>query len=245
MTVSTPSAAQLYDARTATITSDRSAICKLVGAHNVLEVGCGTGRVIKWLEAGKTPRIVGVEKDIEKLEVARKALATSETVELVHADFLSFQTDESFDRILFAFNVLGEFLEIEERLLALRRAAGLLRQGGRIIAINAAHDFFSYATKHSMWKFPIRLGADIWDVTIRCRREALLQISRCKVEYVNRESSARVCDSFTTSLLTRNELLALYAAADLHLVNEYGSYALDNLTDDSATLVHVLRRAIG
>jgi ubiquinone/menaquinone biosynthesis C-methylase UbiE len=97
----------------------------LAGGREVLEVGCGTGLILRGLD-GRAKRLVGVDISPGMLaEARRRGFDVFEG----RAEKLPF-TDESFD-LAYSFKVLAHVPEIE---LALREMARVLRPGGHLVA---------------------------------------------------------------------------------------------------------------
>ena len=238
----TITAADLYHARTRLIKSDFEAIARLVEGRSVLEVGSGTGRILKTLLGTDCPRLVGVERDIDKLRIAEKILGSDHRLKLIHGVFPDACPRKRFGRVLFAFNVFAEFLEVASRLRALQKARALLEPEGRIVLVNSVHEFGSWATTVAEHRFPIKdEQTGKWICSIECRRDQLRQLSRCRVTYSKEGGGhADVVDTYELALLTRNELLTLYEAADLTLAEEFGSYDLGPIGEKSEVMIHVL-----
>ena len=97
----------------------------LAGGREVLEVGCGTGLIMRGLD-GRAKRLVGVDISPGMLAEARRR--GFEVLE-GRAEKLPF-ADESFD-LAYSFKVLAHVPEIE---LALREMARVLRPGGHLVA---------------------------------------------------------------------------------------------------------------
>jgi ubiquinone/menaquinone biosynthesis C-methylase UbiE len=97
----------------------------LAGGREVLEVGCGTGLIMRGLD-GRAKRLVGVDISPGMLAEARRR--GFEVLE-GRAEKLPF-ADESFD-LAYSFKVLAHVPEIE---LALREMARVLRPGGYLVA---------------------------------------------------------------------------------------------------------------
>lgn len=242
-------AAELYDQRTRRRTEDIGAYVRLLhGARSVLEVGSGTGRVLAGLH--DVPRRVGVERSPEFHAIAQRRLGHESGVALINADFgtihhRSLPRGADFDAVLFSFNVLSEFLSTEDRVAALRRAAGLLGPDGRIILDNDLPDFTSWARGDAAYEFVFHGECDgrpcDWQCQIRCERDLVAQLSNCEVRYVAMGvGHPEIVDSYRCALLTRGELLALFMAAGLRVVAEYGSFDLDPVDATSERVIHVL-----
>ena len=243
--MSSITAAQLYHLRTAGITDDLPALSRLIGdSTRILEVGCGTGRVLNWLAAHhpRLERLVGVEMDREKAELATSQLAEFSHVAIATSDFLNFETEGGFDVVLFAFNVVTEFLTGEKRQAALAKARELIESSGRVVIAVTAPNFEDWAVPEKVHRRTLRdesLGET--EVVITCHRDRIEQVSRCEVEYVA-STGELVKDRYEVALLTRRKLLMEYAAAQLNLIEEYGSYELTEITPTSPQIIHVLTR---
>jgi ubiquinone/menaquinone biosynthesis C-methylase UbiE len=97
----------------------------LAGGKEVLEVGCGTGLIMRGLD-GRAKRLVGVDISPGMLaEARRRGFDVFEG----QAEKLPF-ADESFD-LAYSFKVLAHVPDIE---LALREMARVLRPGGHLVA---------------------------------------------------------------------------------------------------------------
>jgi len=97
----------------------------LAGGKEVLEVGCGTGLIMRGLD-GRAKRLVGVDISPGMLaEARRRGFDVFEG----RAEKLPF-ADESFD-LAYSFKVLAHVPDIE---LALREMARVLRPGGHLVA---------------------------------------------------------------------------------------------------------------
>ena len=105
------------------------------GARSVLELGCGSGRVLGPLIATQIPRLVGVDTDPDMLALARLELELEDLgpARLVRADMRAFDLGERFDRIVIPFNGLYALATDEDFIACLRCAARHLEPGGRIL----------------------------------------------------------------------------------------------------------------
>jgi SAM-dependent methyltransferase len=96
-----------------------------VGAHRVLELGCGSGRILGVL-ADQVAELHGMDSSEEALALARRNLPAS--VELHRGDMETFDVGDGFDRVLVPFNgiyclpdlagVRRTFVQIEKALAA-------------------------------------------------------------------------------------------------------------------------------
>lgn len=232
--------AYMYHLRTKNVVQDIEAIKRLtVGCQSLLEVGSGTGRIL--FSLNHIDRRCGVELNDDFVMFSKKNNAMPQTVSIYGENFLDAEISETYDVVLLAFNVMAEFLEIENRMALLAKCATLLTEKGRIIIINSMHDFASWAVAEKIFNFNLddEEAARSWSCRIECARDLVQQISRCNVTYVSEEN--RVFDRYTSALITRNELLFMYKAAKLNVLEEYGSYELEPLSPESKVLIHVLQ----
>lgn len=245
--------AELYELRTQGIDKDRHAIETLIPpTHHVLEVGCGTGRILKWLVERGQQSITGIELRHDLLQLARTKLAHARHVELLEQDLLQYQSEHGFDSILFAFNVLAEFTTHQLRVAALQHARSLLNSNGSIIVICDLDDLEHLET-YSEHRFELvgrrptthsvtgreTIDNSVWQVTIQSNRDLSELTSVTQVTYKN-SIGETLTDQYRSALLDRHELLNCYKDAGLTLQKEFGSYQLDPFTKKSVVAIDVL-----
>ncbi|MHC5011848.1 MAG: class I SAM-dependent methyltransferase, partial [Planctomycetota bacterium] len=102
----------------------------------VLELACGTGRVV-WPLAEAGFDVVGLDRSrpmLRRAEAKRRdhAPEVAARVSLVHGDMTSFQREERFGLIFVAFRSFQALLTPEDEQEALRRIHEHLRPGGRL-----------------------------------------------------------------------------------------------------------------
>lgn len=102
-------------------------------ADRILVVGCSTGReLIALAEQGY--RVVGVDPSGPAVATARVFLErTGRQADLIHGFFEDVRFSEAFDVVLFSHRTYGLIQGADCRVGALRRAAGLLNPGGRVV----------------------------------------------------------------------------------------------------------------
>ncbi len=112
--------AALYDCRTKNITSDIPSLIRLLKAEeNILEVGSGTGRVLKQLAVHGFQNVNGVELDEAFFEASLLKLkpymnqVSVYKINLLDTNLLQIFGDKRFDKIIFPFNVFSEFIDIK------------------------------------------------------------------------------------------------------------------------------------
>jgi SAM-dependent methyltransferase len=102
-------------------------------ADRILVVGCSTGReLIALAEQGY--RVVGVDPSGPAVATARVFLErTGRQADLIHGFFEDVRFSEAFDVVVFSHRTYGLIQGADCRVGALRRAAGLLNPGGRVV----------------------------------------------------------------------------------------------------------------
>jgi SAM-dependent methyltransferase len=106
--------------------------CARGGACELLDVGCGTGRVSLAL-AGPACRVTAIDSDSALVSAVRaRAAAQAAPVEAIHADARSFALERRFDLALAPMQVVQLLLDERDRAAMLARVASHLRPGGLI-----------------------------------------------------------------------------------------------------------------
>ena len=106
------------------------------GAQRILDLGCGTGRTLLALAGARVPELVGLDLSPHMLAEAAKKLAPfRERVLLIEENLVTAPSlaPASFDLVCCLFSTLGLVQPAAARQQAVRRAAELLRPGGRFI----------------------------------------------------------------------------------------------------------------
>lgn len=101
-------------------------------ASGTVEFGVGTGRIALPLSR-RVGGITGVDSSPEMLDVLRRNLTDDTPVEPVHADICTYTADRTVGLVYCICATLSMLLTPEEQEQAVRRAAGLLAPGGRLV----------------------------------------------------------------------------------------------------------------
>ena len=192
------------------------------GAQHVLELGCGTGRVLEALAAPERA-LTGVDSDEAKLALARVCCPGTQ---LIQADMRTFAIDALFDRILVPYNglyCLGGEAGIRA---ALRAAAAHLKPEGELV-------FDVYAFEEEDWTgfpteaeveplFTFATGDDMAHVGHRMVKGAGQQELVATTHWQADEVTA--VDEIRHHFLFRDQLLDLFPKVGLRVVEERGGF---------------------
>lgn len=217
----------------------------------VLEVGCGTGRVVVPLaQAGF--RVVGMDVAAQMLRRAREkviAAGVARSVHLVQADVREAPLAGAFGLIILAANTFLHHASPEEQLAVLKALHRQLRPGGLVVIdvfnpdlrmlleadgrVELVASWEEPETQALVLKFQrvvVSPTAQLLDITYiydRCFPDGRVH---------------RVVAPLRLRYLWPHEATMLVAAAGLTLEALYGSYDLDPVSDDAERLIIVARR---
>ncbi len=106
---------------------------KLIKGDKILEIGCGSGSLIKSLSRDGR-EIIGLDISEEYLELAKKK-CEGLNVTLIKEDILEFDTEEKFDSIV----MLGVIEHIEDDVALLKKINKWLVPGGELYILTSAY----------------------------------------------------------------------------------------------------------
>ena len=237
---SEPRLTELYDAFCAGRQDFTFYLPLVMSAKSVLDVGCGTGELLRLArEAGHTGRLCGLDPAQTMLEQARKR----RDVEWVHGDLASVDWRQEFDLIVMtghAFRVLVEDDQLRASLAAIRSA---LTDNG----------LFVFETRN-----PPARGWEAWTpenaVEIEHAGSVVRMAHQVEKPVVGDIVSFTVtfsCPSWERPLVSRSTLRFLDAdslsyfltGAGLIIVEQFGDWDRQPLTDTSPEIITVARRS--
>lgn len=130
--------ARFYDAENRDKTDDLAMYSRLAAAcrGDILDVGCGTGRVLLHL-AGEGHRVFGIDNDRRMLERLERKLQTRlelrAQISFVQADVLRHEYERKFSLVLLTYNALMHFREQDQQIMLLQRLRGWLADDGVLV----------------------------------------------------------------------------------------------------------------
>lgn len=245
--------ARFYDLDTAGIEADLDFWVQLARRTGgpVLEVGCGTGRVLLALATAGLSA-TGVDRSPAMLAVAREKVAAAgltSRVELIQANALELRLNRTFPLAIVALNSFGHFVEPDEPERALVRIREHLEPGG-IVALdltNPTPGAFGETGGLVIHEYTRPGPTASWQ-TLKLRSQWQSHLAqRIDVSCIYDEISPagevrRTLASFALRYFYLNELRLLFRVVGLDLETIYGSYDLEPLTDDSERLLVIGRK---
>ena len=224
------------------------------GGGPVLELGCGTGRVLVPL-ARSGVEITGLDLSARMLARCRAALRdeTAEVrdrVRLIEADMTSFELGRRYAAVICPFGGFQQLPTVEAQLACLERCRAHLAPHGRLVLDLPNPDPAppSHASDEPAdgeataelvdWTGGRRIR---WWMTVTGYERAL-QRSECQVTYEVSEadgSTRRLCETIVLRYIFRYELEHLLVRAGYRLVALYGDYDRSPFTDGSPAMIAV------
>ena len=125
--------ARFYDAENRDKTDDLAMYSRLAAdcKGDILDVGCGTGRVLIHL-AQEGHNVHGIDNDRRMLDRLERKLdrrpQLREKISIVNANVLHHEIESEFHLLLLTYNALMHFREQEQQIISLATAAQLARR---------------------------------------------------------------------------------------------------------------------
>jgi len=241
--------ARYYDLEHDDLVADAALYCELArqaGGGPVLELGCGTGRILLALSrAGH--KAVGLDTSAAMLARAEAKLRGRPDLRgawrVVHADARHFEVEERFALILAPLDFLGYFATLEDQLAVLAAARRHLGAEGRLVldVVFPGVPFYSQPDGALVlqWTRALPSGEEVTKWWVR-ELDPGRQVLRLTALYDVRAADGTVrrwVYPLDLRYYHRYELELLLARAGFQVESVFGSYAMDDLRADSARLL--------
>ncbi|MFZ0461488.1 MAG: class I SAM-dependent methyltransferase [Candidatus Acidiferrales bacterium] len=254
--------AELYDTRP--IVRDRGDVkfyCAyaarfLKRGDSILELGCGTGRVLAPL-AKDGHKICGLDLSAAMLEQCRKRLEAESAevksrVHLVEANMAGFNLGEKFRLIIIPFRPFQHLLDVEEQLACLRSVHAHLENGGRLIVdffqtdAQRMHDakFLEERETDRDLHLPDGRRLGVTERIVAYHRAR--QVNDCELAYYITHPDGRnekIVHAFHMRYFFRYEVEHLLARCGFRVASLYGNFDRSVLTDDSPEMLFIAEKS--
>ncbi len=238
---------EFYDLEHDAFDDDVSFFANVVQEGPVLEVGCGTGRIVERL-ARKGLEVVGIDTSGAMLSAARVRLVglANASVQLMSVQALSLPP--RFRTVIWPLNVLWHLPNLEAQVGALRQARSCLVEGGLLVMdltnpLTLANQHLGDAVQLRFHSQGNGTQLQAFSSTVDSPAEQLLDLS---LWYDQTDESGTVRRAITHLPLRytyRFELELMLLSAGFRPGQTYGSYDLEPYEADSPNLLTVVRAA--
>ena len=169
----------------------------------ILELGCGTGRVaIPLAKAGF--RVTGIEYEADMIALMEKKEYPRENLEVIRTDARSFSLDRQFDAILLTCNFINHFADAKDLADILACCRKHLKPAGQVI-IDCSVPDTEYMVKTSgqeeVLTFPTESGSEIRDY-FRPRYDLLNQTEEDTIRLEEWKDGRLLREAYTEEKLT-------------------------------------------
>ena len=148
-----------YDITRPVFLFGRGEIVRWIGeteaSSTLLEIGCGTGHILKSLSRSTDCKLTGIDLSPEMLAIAKRKLPLE--INLHQADLADFNPDEKFDAVLLSYVFTLDFAKNEEHI---KKVKQLLKPDGRIYVVDF-HKYGSALYKRYMNWHGIEMGVEL------------------------------------------------------------------------------------
>ncbi|WP_345560593.1 class I SAM-dependent methyltransferase [Streptomyces plumbiresistens] len=237
-----PELAALYETLNPWQAGDAFCLGFVMSAGSVLDVGCGTGRLLRRArEAGHRGRLVGLDPAAAMLVLARRS---APGVEWVLGDLLTREWHGEFDLVVMTGHAFQVLVSDEEMRLALRAVRAALADGGRFVfeTRNPAARAWERWTPERVYEITGPDGAPV-----RVWHEVDQPVLGDRVTFTETFEGGpwqRTAISRTTlRFLDTDTLSRFLAEAGLTVVEQYGDWGRGPCTPASPEIITVSRPA--
>jgi len=212
----------------------------VMSAHAVLDVGCGTGALLhRARQVGHPGRLCGLDPGVGMLEQARKR----SDIEWVLGDLQSVAWDRAFDLVVMTGHAFQELVEDDELRASLVAIRSALTEDGR----------FAFETRNPLVREWARWTPDnavaITDATgavVRVASQVETPVERDLVRFTTTFTSpgwdGPQVSQCTLRFLDPDALAAFLSGAGLAIVDQFGDWTRQPLTETTPEIITIARR---
>lgn len=222
----------------------------------ILELGCGTGRVLISLAAAGL-EIVGLDLSPHMLAKCRENLASQakeirDRVQLIQGRMTGFELDEEFAAIIIPFRPFQHLVSVSDQLACLHCVRNHLQTDGML-----AFDLFQVDLSKMSDAHRMKETEDVAEIDLpdgrkmrRCSRFVAThraeQYNDLEIIYYLTNAAGkteRLVQAFPFRYFFRYEVEHLLARAGFEVSDIYGNFDKSSLADDSPEMIFVARKA--
>jgi SAM-dependent methyltransferase len=240
--------ARFYDLENADFTEDLPFWADLAREHGgpVLELGCGTGRVLLHL-AREGFEVVGVDSSAEMIARARRRIdlqkKTAGRIQIVEGNFSSLALGKTFPLVILPFNTFAHLTADSDLQAALGAISSHLAPGGRVVlALPNPIPIFGTPSEGLVLERTFR--DEERNLSIQqfssLRLDRVAQLGHILWLYDEIDSTGRVTRASVPMVLRYffpNELKMLFGQAGLRLLHLWGDYDRTPFMEDSPAFI--------
>jgi SAM-dependent methyltransferase len=221
----------------------------------VLEIGCGTGRILRRI-AAEGIEIHGVDNSPAMLSVLKKHLendprSVRDQVKIHLGDMRSFRLNKTFPLVIMPFRPIQHMYTVRDQVDALTTAAAHLQGDGRLAFDVFYPKFELLAEGFGKEKLELEWTPGDKSKVVRrfFRKDAFDKIHQnfsgvfIVRTFEHDKLVLEEAEPLKMAYYTYPHLQALFLLAGLETVEEYGSFAKAPLDNNSAEMIFVLKKA--
>jgi SAM-dependent methyltransferase len=236
--------AHIYDLQHSTFADDLPLYLQLArqlpADQSILELGAGTGRVMKPLKAlGR--RVVGVDESQGMLDIARTHLGPEAV--LIHGDVRTLRLDERFGLVVIALNTFLHNATQSDQLATLTTAQQHLLPGGHLIVDLPPNDELAFQPDDGEFQLEVtlidpsahsRVNKSVASRILWATQEQELTY---KIEEERNGQTSEQIVQFKLRHVQRHEMDLLLKLSGFAPAHWYGDYQLHPYADDSPRMI--------
>jgi SAM-dependent methyltransferase len=234
---------QLYDLEHDALEDDTTFYLNLITEGPVLEVGCGTGRIVERLARAGLDTY-GIDPSEAMLAVARKRLAGLERAHLFHMSVEQLKLPYIFQSAILPLNVLWHLADLETQVQSLRLVRQHMLEGGMLVVdVSNPH---TMADRQAANEVRLRFRSDSgteqvygFSAAEDAEADQTLHVSLWYDVIGSDGTIRRTGTEISLRYTYRFELELALHAAGFRVVQTYGSYDLEPYSTDSTNVLMV------
>ncbi len=240
--------ARVYDLQHSTFADDLPLYLALArslpAGQPILEIGCGTGRVMRPL-AKLGGRVVGIDESAQMLEIARAHLGPQ--AELLQADARAVDLGEQFGLVFIALNTFLHNLTAADQLATLRVAQRHLLPGGMLVVDLPPNDEMACQPDDDEYQLETTLIDPVAQTRITKSVASLIfwatqeQQLTYKIEEEHAGETRAQQVQFRLRHVFKHEMELLLQAAGFAPPEWFGDYLMHPYADDSPRMICVAK----